>query len=69
MPGMDQKFLDSWQRKLSGGSAGFDGFVRPAEVVPGERIDIRSNDQVGVALPGVELMLLRGTDGASNHLE
>src|SRR5260370_7590479 len=47
----------------------FNGFVGLCEIVPGEGIDVGANDQVGVALPGVELMLLRGADCARNHLE
>src|SRR5260370_23036331 len=64
-----QKFLDARNGELGGSGAGFDGFVGFCEIVPGERIDVRTNDQVGVTLPGVELMLLCGADGACNDLE
>src|SRR5439155_18698867 len=38
-------------------------------IVPGERIHIGPNNQIGVALPGIELMLLRGTHRAGHYLE
>ena len=33
---------------LRSSSAGFDGFAGTIEIVPGEGIDVRANDQIGV---------------------
>lgn len=64
-----QQFLYAWNGEPGGSRAGFDGLVGFREIVPGQRIDVGANDQVGVTLPGIELMFLCGADGARNHLE
>jgi hypothetical protein len=64
-----QEFLHARNSEFGGGGTGFDGFIGSFEIVPGQRIDVGANDQVGVTLPGIELMFLCGADGASNDLE
>src|SRR5258706_5440045 len=67
--GEAQQLLYPWNGESGGSSAGFDGLVGFCEIVPGQRIHVGANDQVGVTLPGIELMFLCGADGARNHLE
>ena len=64
-----QDFFDARKSELGGGGSGFNGLVGFFKIVPSDCLDVRADDQVGVPLPGVELMLLRGADGAGNHLE
>ena len=51
------------------GDAGFDGFVGAIEIVPCDRVHVGTKHEIGVALPGFELMLLGGADGARDDLE
>ncbi len=67
--GEAKEFLDARNGELGGSGSGFDGFVGFCEIVPGKRVDVRANDQVGITLPGIELMFLGGADGACNDLE
>ena len=69
MLGKVEKLLDTRNRKLRGGGAGFDGFVGAMEIVPGEGTDIGPNDEIGVALPSIELVFLRGVYRSSDDLE
>ena len=62
-----QELFDSWQRAASGGSAGIDRSVNPFEVIPGKLLHRGAKDQVGVPLPGFDLMLLRGTYGPADN--
>src|SRR2546427_1004365 len=61
--------MNAMQSKCKGGSAGFNGFAGSLEVVPGERIHVGADNEVGVALPGIELMLLCGADCAGHDLK
>src|SRR5262249_53850973 len=58
-------------RKSQARNAGpcFDGFLSAIELVPGDGLNIRAEDEVGVALPDFELVLLRRADGPSHDLE
>ena len=49
--------------------SGFNGFVGAMEVVPGEGGDIGAQHQIGVALPEIILVFLRGGYGATNDLK
>src|SRR5207253_2849325 len=61
--------LNARQSELCGGSAGFNSLAGSLEVVPSERIHVGADNEVGVALPGIELMLLCRADCASHHLK
>ncbi len=54
---------------MRGGSASFNGIAGFLEVIPGERIHVGANHEVGVAFPGIELMLLCGADCAGHDLK
>src|SRR5437763_1913371 len=69
MLGQAKKLLDARQCQPGGGGACFDSFAGLCEIVPGDSMDVRTNDQVSVAFPGVELMFLRGANGACHHLK
>ena len=64
-----QEFFNAGKSAISDRGAGFDGFVGAIEIVPGERLHVGADDQIGVALPGFELMLLCGAHGAGDHLK
>ena len=64
-----QDFSDAGKGEPGGGGSGFNGLVGFFKIVPRDSLDVGADDQVGVPLPGIELMLLRGADGAGNHLE
>ena len=64
-----QKLLDARERPPRSNSAGFDRFFGTVEIVPSQRLHIGAKNEVGVAFPNFELMLLRGADGAADHLE
>ena len=64
-----EEFLDARECPAGGCGASFDGFVGAIEIIPGERLHIRADNKVGVALPNFELMLLSGADCAAYDLE
>src|SRR5580704_6627266 len=66
---LPQELLDSRKRAASCGRSCFDGFVGAIEIVPGDGFHLRAKNEIGVALPNLELMLLRGADGAADNLK
>jgi hypothetical protein len=64
-----EQFLDAGERAAGRCGAGFDGLVGPIKIIPGERLDVGAENQVGVTLPYFELMLLGGADGAADDLK
>src|SRR5579872_2557349 len=67
--GAFQEFFNARDGAMRDGDAGFDGFVGAIEIVPRERVHVGAKHEIGVALPGFELMLLGGADGARDDLE
>jgi hypothetical protein len=61
--------MDARQSRARRSFSRFDGFAGPPEIVPGEALHVGANDQIRVALPGIQLMLLRGADRASDDLK
>jgi len=47
----------------------FDGFAGSPEIVPRQALHVGANDQIRVALPSVQLMLLRGADRPGDDLK
>src|SRR5882724_783659 len=66
---LSQEFPDARERQARNSSAGFDGFFGAVEIVPSEGLHIGAKNEVSVAFPNFELMLLRGADGAADHLK
>ncbi len=66
--GMEQ-LLNTRESTASRGGAGFDGFIGPVEIVPGQGGHVGAKNQIGVALPNFQLMFLRGVDGAAHDLK
>jgi hypothetical protein len=64
-----EQLLDTWECAAGRCSTGLYGFVGTVEIIPRESLDIRAKNQVCVALPYFELMLLSGADGAADHLK
>jgi hypothetical protein len=64
-----EQFLDAGERAACRRGAGFDGLVGAIKIIPGERLDVGAENQVGVTLPYFELMLLGGADGAADDLK
>src|SRR6266850_1978707 len=64
-----QKLLNARERPARSGSAGFDRLFGAIEIVPSQGLHIGAKNKVGVAFPNFELMFLRGTDGAADHLK
>src|SRR5882724_184301 len=64
-----QEFLDAREGPARGGRTGFDGFFGAVEIVPSQGLHIGAKYKVGVAFPNLELMFLRGADGAADHLK
>ena len=54
---------------MSGSGTGSDGLFGAVEIVPGNGLDIRSQDEVRVLLPNFVLVFLGGTYRAAHHLE
>jgi len=64
-----EQFLDARECAACGCRSGFDGLVGAIKIIPGERLDVGAENQVGVTLPYFELMLLGGADGAADDLK
>ena len=64
-----KQFLDAWKSTGCRKDAGFDGIAGAFKIVPGQVLYIRPEHEVGMALPGLELVLLRSADGASDDLK
>ena len=54
MPG--EQFRDERQSAARRRGASFDSFINALEVVPGERLDIRAQNNAGIAVPVFELV-------------
>src|SRR5208282_1217223 len=67
--GRVEQLLDARQRTTGCFGAGLNGLVGAVEIVPCEKLDVGAENQVRMALPNFELMLLSGTDGAADHLK
>jgi hypothetical protein len=66
---LPQELLDARQRAPGGIRPCFNGLVGAIEIVPGDGFHIGAKNEIGVAFPNLELMLLRGTDGAADNLK
>ena len=66
---LEKKSVELGKGAASSSGARFDGVVDTLEIVPSEELHLGTQDEVGVTLPGFELVLLRGTDGAADHLK
>lgn|SRR5271167_871253 len=64
-----EQLLDAGQSAASRCGTGLNGFVGPVEIIPCERLYVGAKNQVCVALPYFELVLLSGADGAADHLK
>ena len=64
-----EKFADLRKSRTSAGGAGSNGFVNAVEIVPSQGLNSRAQDKVSVALPVFLLMLLRGAESPTDHLE
>jgi hypothetical protein len=64
-----EQLLDAGECAACRYGASFDGLVGAIKIIPGERLDVGAEYQVGVTLPYFELMLLGGADGAADHLK
>ena len=69
MLGQAKKLLDARQCQPGGGGACFDSFAGFCEIVPGDAMNVGTNDQISMAFPGIELMFLRSADGAGDNLK
>ena len=67
--GAFQEFFNARDGALRDGDAGLDGFIGSIEIVPRDRMNVRAKNEIGVALPAFELMLLGGADRARDDLE
>jgi len=67
--GRVEELLNAGKRAAGRSGAGLDGLVGTVEIIPGERLDVGAENQVGVTLPCFELMLLCGADGAADDLK
>ena len=64
-----EQLLYTWECAPGRCSTGLYGLVGAVKIIPSERVDVRAENQVCVALPYFELMLLSGADGAADHLK
>jgi hypothetical protein len=64
-----QEFFNARDGALCDGDASFDGFVSAVEIVPGYRMNVRAQNEIGVALPAFELVFLGGADGTRDDLK
>jgi len=64
-----QQFAQARQSAARGILAGADAFFGAVERIPLDRVHVRLDHQIGEALPGPIVMLLRGVDGPRNHLK
>jgi hypothetical protein len=64
-----EQLLDSGESAASRRGTGLNGFVGAVEIIPCERLDVGAQNQVCVALPYFELVLLSGADGAADYLK
>jgi hypothetical protein len=64
-----QELLDPREGAASRSGPGLNGLVGTVEIIPGQRLDVRAEHEVCVALPYFELVFLSGADGAADHLE
>lgn len=67
--GRIEQRLDPGKRAVRGCRTGLDGLVCTVKVIPRERLDVGAQNQVRVALPNFELMLLGGADCSADHLK
>ena len=51
------------------GGASVDGFVGAIEIIPGDGVHVGAKNEIGMALPSFELMLLGGADSACDYLK
>ena len=66
---LPEKLLDARKCATSRRGACCNGFLGAVEIIPGEGLHVRTKDEVSVAFPNLELMLLRGTNGSADDLE
>jgi len=66
---LEKESVELGKGAASSSGARFDSVVDTLEIVPSEGLHVGTQDEVGVTLPGFELVLLRGADGAADHLK
>src|SRR5271157_1025338 len=64
-----QKIAKLGKGAASGSGARFDGVINALEIVPSQGLHVGTQDEVGVTLPGLKLVLLSGTDSSADHLK
>jgi len=67
--GRVEELVNAGERAAGRCGAGFDGLVGAIEIIPGERLDVGAENQVGMTLPNFELMFLGGANGAADDLK
>ncbi len=66
---LPEQFLDARQRAVGGCGSRLDRFIGAFKIIPGQRLHVRTKDEVGVALPNFELVLLCRVYRATDDLE
>ncbi|HEX4803809.1 MAG TPA: hypothetical protein VFV14_09865, partial [Myxococcaceae bacterium] len=61
--------MDARESLTGSECACLDGFVCAMEIIPGESVHVRTENEIGVPLPYFKLVLLGGADGAAHDLE
>jgi len=69
LDGALEQLFDAWERARGADNAGFDGIAGALEVVPSEMLNVWAQDEICVAFPGFELMLLGSGNGAGDNLK
>jgi hypothetical protein len=64
-----KELLDAGKRTVRGCRTGLDGLVCTVKVIPRERLNVGAQNQVRVAFPNFELMLLGSADCSADHLK
>ena len=66
---LHQYFFNARESAARSSGACGDGFLGAMEIVPGQRLHVGPEDEVGVAFPDFQLVLLRGAHSAADHLK
>jgi len=66
---LPQQFFNTRERAQRGSGAGSDRLVGAVEFVPGQRLDVGPEDEVGMAFPDFELVLLRRVHRPADDLK
>lgn len=64
-----KQLLNAFEGVCCGLGTGGDGFLCTEEIIPGQMLDLRPEDQIGRIIPEEGLMLPRGADGSADDLK